>query len=281
MTEPAALCVCCAVIRGPWCDDDCERRHKHRRGQPNPADEGVVCGQCRVVLANLPREVAEAYALLPTLLEEPGSSRGGEVRSRNPDPPMLLTDAHDLTWERVVPAGPLALSRLAENADLQDGYPPVVSTLWWRIQDVLSYRTAGETGPEPEVGSMCQWLAVRAADLAASYPPVDEYAAEMVRLHGVLLAMVGRSEPCPDCGGKGCETCVGRGYVPIQRPQPLPGVPCPRCKHVSLSREPNGDVACGWEGCGNRWRPDEYDLRQKAMANAVRRGHLKREEVTP
>lgn len=268
--DPAArLCATCAAVRG-LCGDDCGKDHKHRRGQPNQRDDrSQVCGSCRVVLGRLPQDIVDAAAYIPWLLQ-PSTAHGGEVRSRNPDPPMPLSTVHDLVWQRIIPTA--ALAKLDQHD--QVGHPPIVSTLWWRIQDILSWRDAGENGPDPTIGAMCRWLAARTDWIADHYPAVDEYAAELVTLRGLLTAMTGRHEPCPQCGGARCQHCHGRGYVPIQKPQPLPGVPCPRCRRMSLSREPDGDIACGWEGCNSRWRPDEYDQRQKAVAKAVQRGQI-------
>lgn len=275
MTEPSHLCITCAPLnprRCPrsgcgkrmaidasggdwsWLCPHCGRRDPARIRQ---VESGLACPPCQAALGRLPGEISDAYPLLFGL-EVPGA-QGGDGRSKNPEAPLpFVVDPLDLVSPWVTPQGPLRLARLAENADLQQGHMPVRDTLWWRIKDILSYRTAGESGPEPDVSAMCSWLEVRTDWLCESYLPLDEYADEMVQLRGLLFALVGRPEP-------------------DERPTVLPGIPCIRCRHVSLTRDHDGTVRCSWQDCMGVWTAPEYERASRATANAIRRGQIRRE----
>jgi hypothetical protein len=228
--------------------------------QANHPDTGWgCCGDCRLRLAAIPGEIADAYALLPPLLW-PGSTKGGEVRSKDPDPPMPLGDIHDLLADFPYPQGPLRLGRLAEHAGDQVGRLPVRTTLGTWARDWVERRDVGEYGPRDTVLSMCMWLAERTDWACDQHPAVADYAEDMQSLRGLLLALVGRPEP-------------------DERPKALPGVPCIRCRHVSLSRDHDGTVRCSWQDCMGVWKPDEYERVSKATANAIRRGQIKREDT--
>lgn len=263
MTEPI-LCITCAAIRG-LCLDDCDRDHKHRRGAPNVADEGVVCGSCRVALERLPLDVADAFSHIPWLLQ-PSTGKAGEVRAKDPDPPMPLSDIHDLADLRLPPLGPIAAARLAEWPQDQIGRLSVAGILWGHVRVWVELRGMGETGPEPTVPRLCEWLAVRTPWAVEHLPAVDEYAADLVDLRGLLLAMVGRE-------------------TPDERPKPLPGVWCPRCRRVALVREPRPDregedqIRCTWQDCGRVYHMDDWATVSKATAKALKRGDIDEEEV--
>lgn len=261
MTDPLG-CITCAAIR-QLCDDECERRHKHRRGSPNPAEDGRrVCPACLQALGALPRDIAEAHALLEADdLDVPGTGSKGDGRSKNPEAPLpFVAEPADLLAPWATPQGPIRRGRLAAYAGDQVGHMPVRDTLRWRIRDVLSWRDVGEVGPESVVADMCRWLEIRADWLADSYGPVDEYAAELVYLRRVLFGLVG--QPTPD-----------------ERPKPLSGVPCPRCRRVALVRLADGRTECTWEDCRSIFDEADYGRITKAVTAAIRRGDIGREEV--
>jgi hypothetical protein len=225
----------------------------------NHVERSQGCPDCRLVLAAVPGEIADAYALLPPLLL-PGSTKGGEVRSKDPDPPMPLGDVHDLVANFRYPQGPLRLGRLAANDVDQIGRLPVRITLGSWARDWAERRDVGENGPRDTVLSMCTWLAHRTGWACDHHPDVDRYTDDVRSLLGLLLALVGRTEP-------------------DERPKPLPGVPCVRCRHSSLSRDHDGTMRCSWPDCMGVWTPEEYERASKATANAIRRGVLKRERA--
>lgn len=250
------ICVTCTVIRG-LCEQDCAKDHKHRRGVPNFADENSqLCGSCKVALGRLPQDVADAYALLPELTEPSMGGRGGEVRARDPDPPMPLGDAHDLTWERPLPMGPVAAARLAQWPQDQIGRLSVAGSLLSHVRVWIDLRGMGEVGPEPTVPKLAEWLSVRTGWAVEHHPAIDEYASDLVDLRGLLLAMVGRE-------------------TPDERPQPLPGVPCVRCRRMTLVRElDTGRVLCTWADCQRIYTEDEWNTAARAMLQAARRGQV-------
>jgi hypothetical protein len=198
--------------------------------------------------------------MLPELVV-PGAGKGSEVRSKNPEAPLpLVIDPVDLTLNRTPPQGPIRLDRLAANAEDQIGHLPVRVTLGTWIRDWADRRNVGEHGDlDGGIGSMCVWLANRTGWACDNHPAVDEYAAELQHLRGLLFALVGRPEP-------------------DERPTPLPGVPCPRCRHMSLARRHDLAVECSWPDCRSVWKPEEYERVTKAVAGAIRRGQITRED---
>ena len=213
-------------------------------------EQPAGCPDCRLKLRAIPADIGDAYPLLADILEP---QRGKtDTRSRRADASIpLAVDPYDLTANHITPQGPIGRARLAANLDLQIGHLPVAAVLSTWIRDWAELRDVGEnyTGT---VYAMCRWLTERTDWAVDHHPAVDEYAAELADLRGVLLALVGRTEP-------------------DERPQRLPGVPCVRCRHVTLLRRHDGTVECSWPDCRTVWRADEYDHLTKAAAYAARR----------
>lgn len=252
-------CVTCQAVNG-WCDDPCPKPHKrHRHGTPNPVESGYACPECVAALANLPGDIADAYPLLEGL-DVPGA-KAGDGRSKNPEAPLpFVVDPVDLMADWRMPQGPLRLARLAENGDLQHGLMPVRFVLGTWCRDWLERRDVGETGPADDVQAMAGWLSVRTEWAAENHPGLDEYAAELVRLRGILFGLVGQLEA-------------------DERPKVLPSVWCPRCRHVSLVRRPDDFVECTWETCRRVFSADEWATVSKATAKALKKGDIDAEEV--
>ncbi len=273
MTEPdpRGCPLCTKPLRGDGCCILCPTLRYGKRVYH--VDSPAACPSCRLLLAKIPDEIAGAYELLPELVA-PGA-HGSDGRSKNPEAPLPFTvDPLDLTADWTVPRGPLRRARLAANADLQEGFVPVRSTLITWIRDFAERHGVGENGPDDDVKSMCDWLRERTEWACSEHPALDSYAQELTELRGKLLAMAGREEVCPDCGGKGCETCQDRGMVPPPWPTPLEGQPCPRCDYVgTLVRRADGDTACEHPTCGTVWRPDEWERLTRAKADAALRTH--------
>ena len=257
MTEPERLCTVCIPLR--WTR---KQREQGNGPNPHPVESGYSCPSCAVALAAVPKDIAESFGWLGWALLRPESGKRGDGRAASPDPALPFpVDAHDLAANHGAPRGPIALARLAENADLQVGYPPVAATLWNHVRVWVDVRGKGEAGPEPTVPAICDWLSVRTAWACEEFPAVDEYALEVVQLRGALYGIAGHPEP-------------------DDRPVPVAGVPCIRCRHVSLVRRP-ADMAilCQWPDCMSVWTPDEWARVTKATAQAVRRGQIKREDA--
>lgn len=236
--DPTPLCVLCAVFA---------RRPQH-------VDEPQCCGDCRVRLAAVPTDIADAYPLLAEIREP---RRGvPDVGGRSAEAPIpLAVDPYDLTADHTVPQGPLRRGRLAANLDLQIGQLPVAAQLQAWVRDWCDLRDLGETYDGATVYAMCQWLSVRTSWACDHHPAVDEYATEMVDLRGTLLAMVGRVEQ-------------------VDRPRPIPDVPCPRCRHRTLVRRSDEWTECGWPDCTSVFSPEDYDRAMRALATGVRRGQI-------
>lgn len=226
-------------------------RHLRFNRRTNHADRGFCCGECVVLLTAAPEQISSAYELLPELLE-PGA-HGGDGRSKNPEAPLpLALEPLDLTARWTSPQGPIRLARLAANAGDQIGSLPVRETLGGWVRDWLERRDVGESGPGSAVWSMCEWLTVRTEWACEDHPAVDEYCDEVVSLRGLLHTLVGREQP-------------------DERPKPIPGVPCIRCRFVSLVRRHDGTVECTHEDCRRVYSPEEYERVTKAAAWAARR----------
>lgn len=237
-TEPTPLCALCPALL---------------RRKPQHVETPQACPACRIQLAALPTEIADAYSWLGWTLLRPESGKRGDGRAASPEPKLPFpVDAHDLLAPTVAIDHP---ARLTVNADLQTGHLPVRETLGTWARDWADLRDLGEHGPADDVHAIAQWLAVRTDWAADHHPTVDDYAGELVQLRGTLTALVGRNEP-------------------DERPKRMPGVPCPRCRHVTLFRRVDADVECHWPDCQTVWRADEYEHITRAVASAVRRNRL-------
>ncbi|MFD8596987.1 hypothetical protein ACFV1L_18495 [Kitasatospora sp. NPDC059646] len=139
--------------------------------------------------------------------------------------------------------GPAASDTVRDPHGDQDGLVPAVGTItaWARLH-------AEEHGQQPADTNLGTLLAYLTSLLpwAAEQPWADEYANEIADLH--------------------------RRCTPLALLRPrrrLMQLPCPRCHLQSLVREDGHDAECATPGCGVILRPDEYDQRATAYADAL------------
>ena len=236
--DTTPLCVLCPTIG---------------RGRPNHTETSQACPACAQKLTAIPDDIADAHALLQQLLEpRRGAADTRQATAEAPIP--LAIDPYDLTADHLLPQGPLRRARLAANAGDQIGHLPVAVVLHSWVRDWADQRDLREQGPAGDVPELARWLAERTDWACAEHPALDEYAAELHELRGTLLALVGRAEP-------------------DERPKPIKGVPCIRCRHVTLARRPDGSVECQWPDCASVWRDDEYERWSRAASKAAVRTH--------
>lgn len=219
--------------------------------KPSHVETPLACGDCRVKLAALPRDIADAYTYLGLLLPPRRGKQGSGQPRRAEAPTPLSIDPLDLTSDNLPPRGPIRLGRLAENLTDQIGHLPVAAQLHLWVRDWCEVRDLGEQGVT-SVSAMADWLSVRTDWACDHHHGVDDYAGEMTALWGTLQGMVGR-------------------VTPDERPQRLPGVPCVRCRHVTLVRHHDDRVECLWPDCRSVWNVDEYTRITRAASNAIRR----------
>lgn len=115
----------------------------------------------------------------------------------------------------------------------QIGHLSVATELQTWVRDWASERQEGE--PDPQVPSLCSWLADRLDWAIRTHPAVDEFERDVHRIHAALRAVVG-DFPAPP---KSMEA------------------PCPTCEALGLfQRYPDDWIECG--ECGRILRPEEY-----------------------
>jgi len=240
--DPTPMCVLCPTLG---------------RGRPNHTDQSPTCPACAQKLAAIPDNIATTYTFLGWALLLPESGRTGDGRSTSPDPALPFPiDAHDLLAPGTAVRHP---DNLRSAVHEQIGHLPVAVTLQSWVRDWADQRSLGEH-PDTTVRAMCVWLTERTPWAAAHHPAVDEYATEMLSLRGALNAIVGRDQP-------------------DERPKPLPGVPCVRCRRITLVRRPDSSVECTWEDCRRVYSEAEWNTASKAAAQAARRGQITREDI--
>ncbi len=238
--NPAQVCVLCPAFT--------TRRPRH-------VETPQGCPDCRVKLAALPADIADAYSYLGEILEprRGGNAIGATKAAEAPMP--LAVDPYDLTAGHTVPQGPVRLGRLRENLVDQIGHLPVAAVLGTWVRDWAVLRDQGERGPKANVGTLADWLTVRTEWAVDHHPAVDEYTAELHTLRGVLQSLVGRAEP-------------------DERPKLIPGVPCVRCRYATLVRRHDGSVECQWPDCRRIYTAAEYETVTKAAAKATRKNKI-------
>ncbi|KDN86730.1 hypothetical protein [Kitasatospora cheerisanensis] len=193
----------------------------------------AAIARLRRQLLDLPELLAYAHlAILPS-----SNTRSGYVTgaTRTAPTPARL-DVLSLL-------GPAATDTVRDPYGDQDGLIPAAGTItaWTRIH-------AEEHGQQPADTNLGTQLAYLAHLLpwAAAQPWADEYAAEIADLHR-------RCSP-----------------LALLRPRRrLMQLPCPRCRLQALVREDGHDIECATPGCGTILRPDEYDQRATAYADAL------------
>jgi len=239
-----------------------------RPGEPRIYDRPSCCEGCRSRLRSMLAELLEAYSQLELVK---GSTAGAKVSgSRTPPLPLAVT-ALDLTmparpdgvseatrlvpqYETVpvevevwVPASPDAEYRTetvvmnqrqptgskGPTGD-QVGHPGVASVLDSWARDWQTYRPG--LLPAPDVSSLTGWLTQRLEWACDQHPAVDDFAAELRSLVGVVRSAAGMTRP--------------KAEVKF-------GVPCRDCEKVTLFRWPGSDyVECG--SCPVLMTPEEY-----------------------
>lgn len=230
------LCCVCAQLRP--------------NHQPRRYDTPNACNGCRRHLATMLDEIPDRYAKLPANLIRSSSGwnarvTGGEVTAALP----FVEDVHDLLGA--------VDERTAHDQAEQVGYRSVATILYGWVRDFCGIRDRGETGvattdPSPLiVGIMARWLRERVDWACDQHPAVDEFAADMRRLHHALGRFTGSKEP---------------------KPEPCLGVPCKRCDFKALVKlaDGSGDVECQNPDCRMVYRADEYERWVRLVAAAVK-----------
>lgn len=156
------------------------------------------------------------------------------------DGPAVRTWPHQqATWRREPILDPDGRQKLTPPGDqLGDVNPTEV--LWSWVRDWLTYRTAGETGPTPDLPNIITWLRHRLDWAAQHHPAVDDFAAEVHHMTTTLRRTLN----------------VARYVQRFKEP-------CPRCDTVALYREldPTKDPTKAWVkcgACGNLWYESEF-----------------------
>lgn len=157
--------------------------------------------------------------------------------------------ARTKTWE---------LHDYAGHWDDQIGHLSVATTLDTWVRDWRDARGNTEGWPAATVAGMCRWLADRADDACDNHPAVDEFAADLERVHRTLRGVLGLVGPWPELLG---------------------GVPCRHCDTAALYRLPVGHygqqqyIECG--ECGDLMTPEECERWTQLVAASVRgRGRM-------
>lgn len=195
-----------------------------RPGEPRIYERAQACEGCRSRLRSLLAELLEAYSQLELVK---GSTAGAKVSgSRTPPLPLAVT-ALDLTM-------PARVCAVHDADGDQVGHPGVASVLDSWARDWQTYRP--ELLPSPNVSSLTGWLTDRLEWACDSHPAIDDFAAELRSLVGVVRAAAGLTRP--------------KAEVKF-------GVPCRDCEKVTLFRWPGSDyVECG--SCPVLMTPEDY-----------------------
>jgi len=195
-----------------------------RAGEPRIYERAQACEGCRSRLRSLLAELLEAYSQLELVK---GSTAGARVSgSRTPPLPLAVT-ALDLTM-------PARVCVVRDTDGDQVGHPGVASVLDSWARDWQTYRP--ELLPSPNVSSLTGWLTDRLEWACDQHPAIDDFAAELRSLVGVVRAAAGLTRP--------------KAEVKF-------GVPCRDCERVTLFRWPGSDyVECG--SCPVLMTPEDY-----------------------
>jgi ribosomal protein S27E len=196
-----------------------------RPGEPRIYERPQVCEGCRSRLRSLLAELLESYVQVKLLK----STGGGAKVSGSRTPPLpLAVDSLDLTL-------PSHTAAVHDDYGDQVGHPSVASVLDSWARDWQTYRP--ELLPAPNVSSLVGWLTDRLEWACDSHPAVDDFAAELRTLVGVVRSAAGLTRPKADL---------------------KLGVPCRDCERVTLFRWPGSDyVECG--SCSVLMTPAEYE----------------------
>ena len=255
------------------------------RDIPDLYETANVCASCRNWLAGLPADICRLWARLGDHTIEPdapwyvdqyrdgrwvrelghdpiagampttasGARIGGDHVSGSREAPMPINvEMVDLT----LPArrGSVA-ARVGDHWQDQDGNWSVAMTLDLVVRAWVEHRGQKHL-PVPTVPVLADWITAHTDWACDNYPGVDEDAADLRRLHGLLRSVLGETE---------------------QRPERM-GAPCPGCDMLTLIRRPGDDkVECANEDCRRVLTADEYARWCGLVAAAERE---RRAEVT-
>lgn len=192
-----------------------------------------VCNPDRRWLAQLLHDIPPLHQRLGEALQKTASHTQRVSGTRNPPAPINL-DSVDLSG----PARPAAL-RLAARAILDGdedavGHLSIATTLDAMARDWRDVLSPAEHLPVPTVLALAQWLANRLEQACDTHPAIDEDATTLKHLRATLRAQLGEQP---------------------QRPQPLYGIPCPKCDLRALYRDTDW-IACS--NCGQLTSEQEY-----------------------
>lgn len=189
-----------------------------------------------------------AQLLAEDLAAGQSPSKAGRVSGTGESHLPIRVDVWDLRGEHA--------GRPRSGED-QVGHLPVYSTLSTWVRDWVEVRGQREVGAVGVIDS-ASWLKERVDDMADTHPAVDEFYAELRRLHGALRAQLGLIDPKP-------EHCAG--------------VPCraESCDLKTLYRHPDSEyIEC--HSCGHLMSEDEYSRWCKLLVAAAKRSQR---TVTP
>ncbi len=178
------------------------------------------------------------------------ASRGGPVTGSKERQLPIATDAVDLTG----PARVVGAAVLDEDAV---GYESVATVLDRWVEDWRVYRGAGERRPSSTVPELTEWLLARLEDACDEAPAIVEFFDAIRRLRGALQAQLGL----------------------IEVPDYKHGIPCKRCKALTLVQQPGSDrIECS--SCFSLLSFLEYDEHVRSLsAEQVQARRLKVAQV--
>lgn len=192
-----------------------------------------VCEGCRSALASMLREIPTLYARLDP---RPGQSNTERVSGSRVPPVPLNIDVADLTdAARPASIGVKHAGHWASRGGDPDqiGHLSVATILDHWVRDWINHNWCpGDHLPAPTVSTLAAWLEVRLDDACDNHPAIDEFAADIRRIHGTIKRMVGelkaigeRIGHCPAIlrDGTRCNTTLRADPYVSQ-------VACPRCR---------------------------------------------------
>lgn len=197
-----------------------------------------VCDACRKRIQSQLREIPDLYARLdPT----PTRRRGEKVTRTPEDPAPLNLDVLDLLAE--ARPGSVAVKMAGEWSHVpggdkhQIGHLSVATRLDQWVRDWISCDWCpGDRLPDPYVATLVGWLDAR-LDLACDrHPAIDEFAAEIRRIHSTLRRYVGELNASGEKIGR-CPAVRRDGA---------------RCNAVLRADPYVSRIAC--DRCGTSWR---------------------------
>lgn len=160
-----------------------------------------------------------------------GSRSAPRVSGSGDAPVPIRLDPTDL----LAPARPASTAvrmagnwwRIAGGDPDQTGRLSVATELETWARDWATDRHEG--WPDPQVPSLCRWLADRIDWACHDHPAVDEFAADVQRIHGGLMAANGHFGAPPKSMTASCPSCDGL-YLTQEYPEGW--IECANCRRL-------------------------------------------------